>query len=288
MKYLCLGYFDADAMAPLTTADIDAIMAQCMPHMERLYATGQVLMDGGLELSAVHLRREQGSVRVIDGPFAEAKEMVGGVFVVDATSMEDAVRVAKLHPTTQVADGERYGWTLEVRPIHHFRLADAGSGAITSAQEGVRDLRDAYARAAHERDAAALMRLYHPQARVFDAWATWSHDGADAWRRVVEGWLGSLGDERVRVGFDDVVVRSREDVAVMSAIVTYAGLAADGRELRSMDNRLTWVVEQDAGAWRIVHEHTSAPLAPDTATGMLRRESAHPGRSAKGAREDGA
>src|SRR6266851_9883530 len=43
------------------------------------------------------------------------------------------------------------------------------------------------------------------------------------------------------------------------------GLSGDGKELRSMDNRITWVLRKNRdGAWKIIHEHTSAPADFDT------------------------
>ena len=50
------------------------------------------------------------------------------------------------------------------------------------------------------------------------------------------------------------------------------GLSADGKELRSMDNRITWVLRRSVdGAWKIVHEHSSAPVDFDTGKDSLRR-----------------
>ena len=57
----------------------------------------------------------------------------------------------------------------------------------------------------------------------------------------------------------------------MTVTRAYRGLSADGEELRSMNNRLTWVLRKDAnGVWKIVHEHTSAP-AGDEGKVQLRR-----------------
>ena len=51
-----------------------------------------------------------------------------------------------------------------------------------------------------------------------------------------------------------------QDVAAVSAFTTFAAVTPTGEKLRSMNNRLTWVLRKDAdGAWKIAHEHTSAP-----------------------------
>lgn len=36
--------------------------------------------------------------------------------------MDEAVRVASLHPTAQVPAGEQLGWRMEIRPVHYFQL----------------------------------------------------------------------------------------------------------------------------------------------------------------------
>jgi ketosteroid isomerase-like protein len=107
--------------------------------------------------------------------------------------------------------------------------------------------------------------------RVFDMWGTWSHDGIESWREMVVGWFGSLGDELVRVEFDDVRTIAGDDVAVLSAFVTFAGLSADGVELRSLNNRLTWGLRKTDGTWKVVHEHTSAPVEMATGKVTLKR-----------------
>jgi ketosteroid isomerase-like protein len=128
----------------------------------------------------------------------------------------------------------------------------------------------AYAAAVLARDVDAFLRLYADEVLVFDTWASWSYDGAAAWRRAVEGWFGSLGDERVQVDFDAVRSWGATGFAVASATGTYAALSPAGERLRSMQNRITWGLRLTADGLRIVHEHTSAPLGDDL-KGILRR-----------------
>lgn len=49
----------------------------------------------------------------------------------------------------------------------------------------------------------ALLALLAPDAHVFDLGGTWAHEGRDAGRRAIDGWFGSLGDERVEVELAD-------------------------------------------------------------------------------------
>lgn len=120
MKYLCLGYLDREKMDALSEAELAEVMNECPPHMDTLRASGKLLMATGLQSDATYLRRMKGKISVTDGPFMETKEIVGGVFLIEADDMDEAIRIASLHPTVQVSAGERFGWRLELRPIHYF------------------------------------------------------------------------------------------------------------------------------------------------------------------------
>ena len=65
-----------------------------------------------------------GGTTVTDGPYAEAKEVVGSFFVIEADDMEDAVRVASLHPAARW--GRHLGFGVEVLPIEYWRSPEHG------------------------------------------------------------------------------------------------------------------------------------------------------------------
>ncbi len=130
---------------------------------------------------------------------------------------------------------------------------------------------EAYKAAVYARDVAAFMRLYDPKVRVFDTWGIWSYEGAASWQTAVEGWLSSLGSERVKASFEEVQSLGTDDFTVVSTIVTYTGVSAQGEPLRAMQNRLTWVLRKSGHVLRIVHEHTSAPLGFDDHKAILSR-----------------
>lgn len=69
-----------------------------------------------------------------------------------------------------------------------------------------------------------------------------------------------MQDETVQVDVADVRTDERSDLARLSAVVTYTAVSEKGAALRSMQNRLTWVLMRRDETWRIVHEHTSAPI----------------------------
>ena len=130
---------------------------------------------------------------------------------------------------------------------------------------------DAYRDAVLARDVDALVALYHPDARIFDAWGVWSYEGRTAWRKPLTAWLTSHDSEQYRVAFDDVQVVKSADMAVLTSIVTYSGWSVEGKELRAIPNRLTWTLQREGTAWTIVHEHTSSPLGFEDGKGILQR-----------------
>lgn len=131
---------------------------------------------------------------------------------------------------------------------------------------------EAYKTAVYEKKAGAFLELYHPEARVFDTWETWSYDGLNSRKDVIEDWFSSLKDERVRVIFDRIQTVASDELATLSARVVYVALSSAGTELRSMQNRLTWVLKRQGGAWKIIHEHTSVPIGANDLKGKLQRE----------------
>ena len=128
-----------------------------------------------------------------------------------------------------------------------------------------------YAATVLAKDLENFVALYADDVHVFDLWARWTHEGLAAWRAMAQGWFESLGDERAQVDVADVQAQVAADLAAGSATLTYHGLSADGRELRSMDSRITLVARRQGDAWKIVHAHTSIPIDPATAAGIFKR-----------------
>jgi hypothetical protein len=120
-----LGYFDPEKMDARPKAETDAVMRECQPHLEEFYRRGHLLVDAGLVLESKCLRRVDGKVRITDGPFIETKEMIGSAFLIEARDMEEAIRLASLHPAMQVSAGEQFGWGIEIRPVHYFEMSQS-------------------------------------------------------------------------------------------------------------------------------------------------------------------
>ena len=138
-------------------------------------------------------------------------------------------------------------------------------------EQPISEFTEKYAAAVFGKDAGALLALYDEDVRIFDLWAVWAHEGAGPWRESVDAWFASLGDQRVGVDFDDVRILVTDGLATLHAIITYRDIGLDDVELDSMQNRLTWVFERRGSGWKIVHEHTSAPVDDKTLKVSLQR-----------------
>ncbi len=144
--------------------------------------------------------------------------------------------------------------------------------AMSEIETAARRLVDGYRSSVLKADLDAFGALFADDVRIFDLWGpAWSFEGRAAWLQSVKGWFDSLGDETVRVSFEDIQVSGAQTVGVLTAVVTYAAISKAGAELRSLQNRLTWTFEKRGGDWQIVHEHTSAPVLHEGLKALLRR-----------------
>ena len=134
----------------------------------------------------------------------------------------------------------------------------------------IRQTLAAYRAAVLARDVAAFVAIYAEDAQIFELWGRWTHDIA-SWREMAKGWFAFLGDQRCVVEPHDVRIQASGDMALLTASLTYRGVDASGQELRSLDNRLSWVLRERGGRWLVVHEHTSVPLAQDSGNGIFKR-----------------
>jgi hypothetical protein len=124
MKFLCFGYLSPEKMNVLPKGEIEAIMSECSPHLQKFYLSGQVIMDVGVETEVKSIRREKGNIKVTENALVEFDERIGSVFLIEANDMEEAIRIASLHPTIQLDAGEELGWRIEIRPVHYFQKSE--------------------------------------------------------------------------------------------------------------------------------------------------------------------
>ena len=111
-KYMLLLHDDPSKFEGASPEDLQKIMAEYIGWRERLMAAGQLVDgqklqdEGGRELSLV-----DGAVRVVDGPYSEAKEIMGGYFTIEADDYDAAVEISKTCPHLT------YGKRIELRAV---------------------------------------------------------------------------------------------------------------------------------------------------------------------------
>ena len=112
MKYMLLIYIDKPLLDALPAGEFDTRMRQCLSHADELREEGKLLESQMLEepSTARSLRVRKGRQTVVDGPFAETKEVFAGLNVIEADSMDEAVRIASEFPWAKTG-------CVEVRPI---------------------------------------------------------------------------------------------------------------------------------------------------------------------------
>jgi hypothetical protein len=124
MQYLLLVYIDPALMERLPEAEFDAHMRDCLQHADALEREGKLLAYQQLEppASAKSVRVRAGCASVTDGPFAETKELLAGFNLIEAASMDEAVRMAHEWPWA------RYG-CIEVRAVRDIDAVRVRVGA---------------------------------------------------------------------------------------------------------------------------------------------------------------
>src|SRR5690606_31290560 len=100
MKLVCLGYVDERWMPSRPEAEVTATMDECFAYDDELRRNGHFAGGEGLRgsVEAVTLRHTDGKVLVTDGPYAETKEQIGGILILEARDMDEAIELMSRHP----------------------------------------------------------------------------------------------------------------------------------------------------------------------------------------------
>jgi len=115
MKYLCLLYGNQKKVSSLSKEQFASLVEKCQVHDAELQRTGAVRTVEPLEWDVTTVRPRNGKPTVVDGPFVETRDVVGSFMVIEARDLNDAIRIASLHPAANM--GEDLGWGIEIRPI---------------------------------------------------------------------------------------------------------------------------------------------------------------------------
>jgi hypothetical protein len=112
MKYLLLMYADASIASKYSPEEMKSQGEAWYAYMAEAGAAGVLLSNGGLDpgSTATTVRIRDGKTMVVDGPFAETHEQVGGYSVLECENLDEAIRWAEKIPTA------KYG-SVEICPL---------------------------------------------------------------------------------------------------------------------------------------------------------------------------
>src|SRR5262249_365097 len=113
MKYVCLGYIKPGTFEGMTEDERHAVLDECFEHNDQLRAKGHLVAELPLQPSqtALNLYWKNGKVATTDGPYAETKEQLGGILILEARDLNHAIQLISQLP------GFKYGLgPIEIRP----------------------------------------------------------------------------------------------------------------------------------------------------------------------------
>ena len=112
MKYICFGYLDVKEWEKKSESERNAQFDKCFAYDDMLKKNGHWVSGEGLQgpETATTLRYQNGKVSVTDGPYAETKELLGGLLILEARDLNQAIQLLSKHPGATMGP-----W--EIRPV---------------------------------------------------------------------------------------------------------------------------------------------------------------------------
>lgn len=113
MKYVCLGFIDESKFAQVSPVEAQKMMEECFAYDDELRRGGHFIGGEALDSArnAVTLRMKNGEVEATDGPFAETKETLGGILLLEARDLNHAIALMSKHPGVKMGP-------FEIRPAN--------------------------------------------------------------------------------------------------------------------------------------------------------------------------
>src|SRR5262245_2299711 len=112
MKYICLGYIEPNKFESMSERERNAMVDECFTYDDELrknkhFAGGEALQG---PQTATTLRWKDGKVSITDGPYAETKEQIGGILILEARDLNHAIQLISKHPGVKAGP-------FEIRPV---------------------------------------------------------------------------------------------------------------------------------------------------------------------------
>ena len=100
MKFVCLGYYDDKKWGAMSETEQKTLMEECFAYDDVLRKGGHIAGGEALQppRNAATIRLKDGNVVVTDGPYAETKEQIGGILILEARDKKHAIELMSKHP----------------------------------------------------------------------------------------------------------------------------------------------------------------------------------------------
>src|SRR5216683_2358643 len=111
MKYICLGYIQPGKFENMSESERNTMLDECFTYDDELRKNGQLAAGEALQPAntAMTVYWKNGKVSVTDGPYAETKEQLGGILILEAKDLNHAIQIMSKHPGVR-------GGPFEIRP----------------------------------------------------------------------------------------------------------------------------------------------------------------------------
>jgi len=108
MKYICLGYIEPNRFETMSESERHATLDECFTYDDALRKNGHFAGGEALQgpRTATTLRWRNGKVSITDGPYAETKEQLGGILILEARDLDHAIQLMSNHPGVKLGPFE--------------------------------------------------------------------------------------------------------------------------------------------------------------------------------------
>ncbi|MBD2121531.1 YciI family protein [Trichocoleus sp. FACHB-262] len=277
MRFMLLmipqGYENAD---PGVMPDAKAVEAM-MKYNEALQQAGVLIALEGLHPPSMGARVtfSEGNPQVTEGVSPDVKEVLGGYWMIQVNSKEEAIEWAARCPASN-------NETIEIRQVQEFEdfpedvqeaaaeftesFSNTTTATGTTNEAEIRQLISNQQRAICAKDIDQIMSRYTTEAVIFDVKPPFQTKGKDAIRRLWEDGLPCFPDS-LEMETRDLTIIVNDNLATAHWLFRFQG--EPDHPATQMWMRATAVCQKNQGNWQILHEHVSVPLNPETSQAVF-------------------
>src|SRR5258708_35741840 len=113
VKYVCLGYLEPGKFENMSESERNTVLDECFSYNDELRKNGHLVAEVALQPpeTALTVYWKNGKVATTDGPYAETKEQLGGIQILEARDLNHAIQLISQSPGVKLNCG-----TIEIRP----------------------------------------------------------------------------------------------------------------------------------------------------------------------------